>query len=92
MKLSLKLQNMCIGCIYCHLASETKSELRAAVWQLPNDVDPSSPADDHSSSHPPLQLLCQLDSSDHDVKGWVSQSVQQNPSLKTTLKVKQMWS
>lgn len=48
--------------------SETKSELRSAVWRLPGDVDPSSPADDHSSSHSPLELLCHLDSSEQDVK------------------------
>ncbi|KAL8600756.1 hypothetical protein ACOMHN_055951 [Nucella lapillus] len=49
--------------------SDTKSELKAAIWRLPDDVDPSSPADDHSSSHTPLNLMCHLDSSDHDVKG-----------------------
>ena len=74
----------CCLIVICNLASETKSELRAAVWRLPDDVDPSSPADDQSSSHSPLQLLCQLDSGDHDVKGWVPLSVQHSPSFKTT--------
>ncbi|GFN81414.1 protein tssc1-like [Plakobranchus ocellatus] len=43
--------------------SDTKSELRAAVWQLPSlDTEPSSPgADDSSSAHPHLTLTCYLE-------------------------------
>lgn len=51
-------------------ASDTKSELKAAVWQIPNNADPFNPAsDDSSNSHPHLQLKCYLSPDEHsDVK------------------------
>ncbi|CAL1526948.1 unnamed protein product [Lymnaea stagnalis] len=51
--------------------SDAKSELRAAVWQLPGTADPFNPsADDTSSSHPHLQFKCYLTPEEHsDVKG-----------------------
>ncbi|XP_059162909.1 EARP-interacting protein homolog [Physella acuta] len=50
--------------------SDTKSELKAAVWQIPSNADPFNPAsDDSSNSHPHLQLKCYLSPDEHsDVK------------------------
>ncbi|CAG5117429.1 unnamed protein product [Candidula unifasciata] len=42
--------------------TETESELKAAVWQIPDNRDPPSPVgDDGSSSHPHLILKCYLE-------------------------------
>ncbi|RUS78324.1 hypothetical protein EGW08_013928 [Elysia chlorotica] len=52
-------------------ASDSKSEMRAAVWQLPNsDMEPSSPGgDDSSSAHPHLNLMCYLEALPEDSGG-----------------------
>ncbi|XP_041359477.1 EARP and GARP complex-interacting protein 1-like [Gigantopelta aegis] len=40
--------------------SDLKSEIKAAIWQLPDDFDSSAIVDDQSNSHQPLELKCHL--------------------------------
>ncbi|KAK3794540.1 hypothetical protein RRG08_003690 [Elysia crispata] len=51
--------------------SDSKSEMRAAVWQIPNsDMEPSSPGgDDSSSAHPHLNLMCYLEAPSEESSG-----------------------
>lgn len=47
-------------------ASYTKSELKAAIWALPGNLDPSlSSPDETSSTHPHLSLTCHLEGEEH---------------------------
>ena len=51
------------------LASDLKSEIKAAVWQLPDDFDSNTIVDDQSNSHQPLDLKCHLSTGESvDVK------------------------
>lgn len=43
--------------------SESKAEMKAALWRLPSDFDSSQP--DDQSSHQALQLVCHLDNTDY---------------------------
>ncbi|XP_067678479.1 EARP and GARP complex-interacting protein 1-like [Haliotis asinina] len=50
--------------------ADAKSELRSAVWQLPESFNSSNVVDDQSNSHESLQLVCHLDTSQFgDIKG-----------------------
>ena len=44
-------------------ASESKAEMKAALWRLPCDFD-SGQADDQST-HPTVRLVCNLDNTDY---------------------------
>lgn len=45
-------------------ASESKADMRAALWRLPADFDDVQSSEDHST-HQSLSLVCHLDSTDY---------------------------
>lgn len=61
-----ELINMCA--ISSKTASESKTEMKGAVWRLPSDYN-SNQVDDQSS-HQALQLVCHLDNSEYGDMKW----------------------
>lgn len=49
--------------MFLSVASESKTEMKAAIWRLPSDFD-SGQADDQSA-HPAVRLVCHLNNSEY---------------------------